>query len=60
MTDFNKIHYGAVIELLILENVHPQQTNNLMAVCAWLSAGLALFVEPEKKLKRNHPQRIYA
>ena len=29
MTDFNRIHYHAVIEFLTLENVSPQQLHNL-------------------------------
>jgi len=32
MTDFNRIHYHAVIEFLTLENVSPQQLHNLMTV----------------------------
>jgi len=32
MTDFNKIHYHAVIEFLTLENVPPQQIHNRMTV----------------------------
>jgi len=32
MTDFNKIHYHAMIEFLTLENVPPQQIHNRMTV----------------------------
>jgi len=32
MTDFNKIHYRAVIKFLTLENVQPQQIHSCMTV----------------------------
>jgi len=32
MTDFNKIHYRAVIEFLTLENIPPHQIHNRMTV----------------------------
>ena len=32
MTDFNKIHYHAVIELLTLDNVQPQKIHSRMTV----------------------------
>ena len=32
MSNFNKIHYGAVIEFLMLYNVQPQVLHNWMTV----------------------------
>ena len=32
MTDFNRIRYRAVIKLLTLENILPQQIHNQMTV----------------------------
>jgi len=56
MTDFNRIHYCAVIEFLTLENVSPQQIYNRTTVVGLYGEDAPSYATvPVSKFKETSP-----